>query len=288
MFISEHLSPLQASVVSAFGHHCGPQHLCFCWWPVSAHRHLWHAESCCQYHHHPQRLRRWGGQEVPCCLVSSFPVCGIWIITLWVKLGEVLFCWNGHLLLQLWNKPEDQRDQLCDGTRLPWLRLLHQQPPEPQDHLTAHQVSGHHHALCEEPARGEHKPQSSSGSRSSRPEIHTQSTFIINNLLVIYSLLSAHSILSGFALVDQATSGTGKSKKGSTQQSSRPGESNTDQRHQRAPSSRSQPLNLSQVTAFKCSWCLLSSWAYKDSASVLIQTLVSLPQCPITLQVCWG
>uniref|UniRef100_A0A4W6FU88 non-specific serine/threonine protein kinase n=1 Tax=Lates calcarifer TaxID=8187 RepID=A0A4W6FU88_LATCA len=52
--------------------------------------------------------------------------------------------------------------------------------------------------------------------------------------------------------INQATSGSGKSKKGATQQSSRPGDSNTD-RHQRAASSRSQPLNLSQVTAFRCS-----------------------------------
>uniref|UniRef100_A0A3B4Y3R5 non-specific serine/threonine protein kinase n=1 Tax=Seriola lalandi dorsalis TaxID=1841481 RepID=A0A3B4Y3R5_SERLL len=44
----------------------------------------------------------------------------------------------------------------------------------------------------------------------------------------------------------ETTSGSGKSKKGSAQQSSRPAESNTD-RHQRAASSRSQPLNLSQV-----------------------------------------
>ncbi|KAF3860922.1 hypothetical protein F7725_001177 [Dissostichus mawsoni] len=42
---------------------------------------------------------------------------------------------------------------------------------------------------------------------------------------------------------DQATSGSGKSKKASTQQSSRTGDSNTD-RHQRNTSSRSQPLNL--------------------------------------------
>ncbi|XP_033485179.2 homeodomain-interacting protein kinase 1 isoform X3 [Epinephelus lanceolatus] len=48
------------------------------------------------------------------------------------------------------------------------------------------------------------------------------------------------------AAPDQATSGSGKSKKASTQQSSRAGDSNTD-RHQRATSSRSQPLNLSQV-----------------------------------------
>ncbi|XP_054465046.1 homeodomain-interacting protein kinase 1 [Anoplopoma fimbria] len=48
------------------------------------------------------------------------------------------------------------------------------------------------------------------------------------------------------AAPDQATSGSGKSKKGSTQQSSRTGDSNND-RHQRAASSRSQPLNLSQV-----------------------------------------
>ncbi|XP_063749562.1 homeodomain-interacting protein kinase 1 isoform X2 [Eleginops maclovinus] len=45
---------------------------------------------------------------------------------------------------------------------------------------------------------------------------------------------------------DQATSGSGKSKKASTQQSGRTGDSNTD-RHQRNTSSRSQPLNLSQV-----------------------------------------
>ncbi|XP_071759395.2 homeodomain-interacting protein kinase 1 isoform X2 [Centroberyx gerrardi] len=48
------------------------------------------------------------------------------------------------------------------------------------------------------------------------------------------------------AAPDQATSGSGKSKKGSAQQSSRSGDSSTD-RHQRAASSRSQPLNLSQV-----------------------------------------
>uniref|UniRef100_UPI0037E8BD4F homeodomain-interacting protein kinase 1 n=1 Tax=Semicossyphus pulcher TaxID=241346 RepID=UPI0037E8BD4F len=48
------------------------------------------------------------------------------------------------------------------------------------------------------------------------------------------------------AAPDQPTSGSGKSKKGSTQQSIRQGDSNTD-RHPRAASSRSQPLNLSQV-----------------------------------------
>ncbi|XP_019967067.1 homeodomain-interacting protein kinase 1 isoform X3 [Paralichthys olivaceus] len=48
------------------------------------------------------------------------------------------------------------------------------------------------------------------------------------------------------AAPDQTTSGVGKSKKASTLQSSRPGDSNTE-RHQRAASSRSQPLNLSQV-----------------------------------------
>uniref|UniRef100_A0A3P8UI00 non-specific serine/threonine protein kinase n=1 Tax=Amphiprion percula TaxID=161767 RepID=A0A3P8UI00_AMPPE len=48
------------------------------------------------------------------------------------------------------------------------------------------------------------------------------------------------------AAPDQATSGSGKSKKGSAQSSGRPGDSTTD-RHQRAASSRSQPLNLSQV-----------------------------------------
>lgn len=55
-----------------------------------------------------------------------------------------------------------------------------------------------------------------------------------------------------FSLVDQATSGSGKTKKGSTQQAGRPGDSSAD-RHPRAASSRSQPLNLSQVT-FKCCW----------------------------------
>ncbi|XP_029362289.1 homeodomain-interacting protein kinase 1 isoform X2 [Echeneis naucrates] len=48
------------------------------------------------------------------------------------------------------------------------------------------------------------------------------------------------------AAPEQVTSGSGKSKKGATQQSSRPGDTNTD-RHKRAASSRSQPLNLSQV-----------------------------------------
>ncbi|XP_034552712.1 homeodomain-interacting protein kinase 1 isoform X2 [Notolabrus celidotus] len=48
------------------------------------------------------------------------------------------------------------------------------------------------------------------------------------------------------AAPDQPTSGSGKSKKTSTQQSTRSGDSTTD-RHQRAASSRSQPLNLSQV-----------------------------------------
>ncbi|XP_041655503.1 homeodomain-interacting protein kinase 1 isoform X1 [Cheilinus undulatus] len=48
------------------------------------------------------------------------------------------------------------------------------------------------------------------------------------------------------AAPDQPPSSSGKSKKGSAQQSSRSGETNTD-RHQRAASSRSQPLNLSQV-----------------------------------------
>ncbi|XP_076597212.1 homeodomain-interacting protein kinase 1 isoform X3 [Chaetodon auriga] len=48
------------------------------------------------------------------------------------------------------------------------------------------------------------------------------------------------------AAPDQAPGSSGKSKKGSAQQSGRPGESSTD-RHQRAASSRSQPLNLSQV-----------------------------------------
>lgn len=78
---------------------------------------------------------------------------------------------NSYFLLQLWNKPEDQRDQLCDSTWLPWFWLIHQQPAQPQDHLTADQVSGHHHALCEEPAWREHNPQSSSSSRSPGAEI---------------------------------------------------------------------------------------------------------------------
>ncbi|KAM4609716.1 homeodomain-interacting protein kinase 1 [Polymixia lowei] len=48
------------------------------------------------------------------------------------------------------------------------------------------------------------------------------------------------------AAQDQAASGSVKSKKGSAQQASRSGDSSTD-RHQRTASSRSQPLNLSQV-----------------------------------------
>lgn len=52
-----------------------------------------------------------------------------------------------------------------------------------------------------------------------------------------------------FFFLDQATSGSVKSKKASTQASGRSGDSTTE-RNQRAASSRSQPLNLSQVTAF--------------------------------------
>uniref|UniRef100_A0A146PGJ0 non-specific serine/threonine protein kinase n=1 Tax=Fundulus heteroclitus TaxID=8078 RepID=A0A146PGJ0_FUNHE len=48
------------------------------------------------------------------------------------------------------------------------------------------------------------------------------------------------------AAMDQAAGGSGKSKKPSAQLSCRSGDSTTD-RHQRAASSRSQPLNLSQV-----------------------------------------
>ncbi|XP_021172770.2 homeodomain-interacting protein kinase 1 isoform X2 [Fundulus heteroclitus] len=48
------------------------------------------------------------------------------------------------------------------------------------------------------------------------------------------------------AAMDQAAGGSGKSKKASAQLSCRSGDSTTD-RHQRAASSRSQPLNLSQV-----------------------------------------
>lgn len=53
-----------------------------------------------------------------------------------------------------------------------------------------------------------------------------------------------------FLFLDQATSGSVKSKKASTQASGRSGDSTTE-RNQRAASSRSQPLNLSQVMAFK-------------------------------------
>lgn len=86
--MTEHLLPLQACVV---GHHCGAQHFCFCRWPVSAHRHLGHTEPCRQHHHHPQRLRRRGRQEIPCCLVSSFPVCGIWIFTLLMEIERLFY-----------------------------------------------------------------------------------------------------------------------------------------------------------------------------------------------------
>lgn len=121
---------------------------------------------------------------------------------------EVRFCWKliCSPLLQLWNKPEDQRDQLRDGARLSRLWLLHQQPPEPQDHVPAHQVSGHHHALCEEPARGEHKPQSPSSSRS-RGHFYPNTNVIIlrlnwNDTDPFYSsssvLLLVLSALSGF------------------------------------------------------------------------------------------
>lgn len=81
----------------------------------------------------------------------SLKFCLIWM----------LFAEMFHFLLQLWNEPEDQRDQLCDRPRFPWLWLVHQQSPEPKDHLSAHrQVHGHHHAVCAHSARGELSPQS--------------------------------------------------------------------------------------------------------------------------------
>lgn len=56
----------QTGVVS---HISCAQHVFFRWWPVSAHRHLWHAQSCRQHHHHPQWLRGWGREEIPCLVV---------------------------------------------------------------------------------------------------------------------------------------------------------------------------------------------------------------------------
>lgn len=76
--VTECLCPLQARVFSPFDHHCGPQHFYFCWRPVSAHRHLRHSQSCRQHHHHPQRLRGRGRQEVLRCLVSSYPDSELW------------------------------------------------------------------------------------------------------------------------------------------------------------------------------------------------------------------
>lgn len=55
--------------------------------------------------------------------------------------------YSSSFLPQLWNKSENQCDQLCDCARLPWLRLLYQQPPEPQNLLSAYKVSSSHHAL---------------------------------------------------------------------------------------------------------------------------------------------
>ncbi|XP_035014885.2 homeodomain-interacting protein kinase 1 isoform X2 [Hippoglossus stenolepis] len=49
------------------------------------------------------------------------------------------------------------------------------------------------------------------------------------------------------AAPDQTTSSVGKSKKASTLQSSRPGDSNTERSQRQSASSRTQPLNLSQV-----------------------------------------
>lgn len=64
---------------------------------------------------------------------------------------------------------------------------------------------------------------------------------------VVFAMFYApNRCLSGFVLA-QAASSSGKSKKASTQASGRSGDSTTE-RHQRAASSRSQPLNLSQVT----------------------------------------
>lgn len=62
--------------------------------------------------------------------------------------------------LQPRDEPAAQRHQLCDGSRLARLRLVHQQPPEPPDQLPIRQVHRHRHALGEEPIRRELGSQS--------------------------------------------------------------------------------------------------------------------------------
>uniref|UniRef100_A0A8D3BLL0 non-specific serine/threonine protein kinase n=1 Tax=Scophthalmus maximus TaxID=52904 RepID=A0A8D3BLL0_SCOMX len=94
-------------------------------------------------------------------------------------------------------------------------------------------------SLSPAPAWREHNAQSSGCSRSERAEIQ----FHVLNMasIILFIVLTALALV--LSPVDQTTSGVGKSKKESPVQSGRPGDSNPD-RHQRAASSRSQPLNL--------------------------------------------
>ena len=185
--------PPQAPVICALSLHRGPQRVHLRRRPVSAHRHLRHAQPHRQHHHHPQRLGGRGRQEVPRCLVRSPRVLQksrdfySFIYSILIFPDAVTHSFSTPSLLQLRDQPEDQRDQLRDGTRLPRLRLLHRQSPQPQGRLPACQVSGHHHALCEEPARREHNPQGSGGSRSVRVETHARPTSIqLNSVLFIW------------------------------------------------------------------------------------------------------
>lgn len=87
-----------------------------------------------------------------------------------------------------------------------------------------------------------------------RKQLKSNQTLFIK--IIRYYLLFIYVVFFFFLpLVEQTTSGSGKSKKSSAQQSSRPGESTTE-RHQRAASSRSQPLNLSQVTRLYSCCCV--------------------------------
>ncbi|XP_038165242.1 homeodomain-interacting protein kinase 1 [Cyprinodon tularosa] len=92
-----------------------------------------------------------------------------------------------------------------------------------------------------------HDSDSSSNSSPLRPETNSQPS---KSLAIVMPSVKTQPVESSAskstAALDQAAGVSAKSKKASAQSSCRSGESTTD-RHQRVASSRSQPLNLSQV-----------------------------------------
>ncbi|KAK7905132.1 hypothetical protein WMY93_017739 [Mugilogobius chulae] len=120
------------------------------------------------------------------------------------------------------DEPKDQCDQLCDRSRLPRLGLVSEQPAESQKLHTDRQIYSCDHAQCEEPSiRGD---SSSSNNNNNTTTTHRAQN---NQVCCIQATEQAQSV---------------KSKKSSQSQSG-----DSLERHQRAASSRSQPLNLSQV-----------------------------------------